>query len=56
VDDIVASNRILYKEDEHPDHVVVIKYVPFVGDSKRLFVLLIHSSTIVVIFYLQGYG
>jgi len=35
VDDMVASNRLLYKEDEHPDHVVVIKYVPFVGDSKR---------------------
>jgi myo-inositol-1-phosphate synthase len=35
VDDMVASNRILYNEGEHPDHVVVIKYVPFVGDSKR---------------------
>eukprot|EP00122_Pirum_gemmata_P011649 Pgem_evm1s10792 len=35
VDDMVASNRILYKEGEHPDHVVVIKYVPNVGDSKR---------------------
>jgi len=35
VDDMVASNRLLYKENEHPDHVVVIKYVPFVGDSKR---------------------
>jgi len=35
VDDMVASNRILYKEKEHPDHVVVIKYVPSVGDSKR---------------------
>jgi len=35
VDDMVASNRILYEEKEHPDHVVVIKYVPFVGDSKR---------------------
>lgn len=35
VDDMVASNRILYGEGEHPDHVVVIKYVPFVGDSKR---------------------
>eukprot|EP00128_Syssomonas_multiformis_P005855 Colp12_sorted_trinity150504_noHs@18625 len=35
VDDMVASNRILYKEGEHPDHVVVIKYVPAVGDSKR---------------------
>jgi myo-inositol-1-phosphate synthase len=35
VDDMVASNQILYAPDEHPDHVVVIKYVPYVGDSKR---------------------
>jgi len=35
VDDMVASNPILYKDNEHPDHVVVIKYVPYVGDSKR---------------------
>lgn len=35
VDDMVDSNRILYEENEHPDHCVVIKYVPFVGDSKR---------------------
>lgn len=35
VDDMVASNRILYKDGEHPDHCVVIKYVPYVGDSKR---------------------
>jgi myo-inositol-1-phosphate synthase len=35
VDDMVASNHILYAPDEHPDHVVVIKYVPYVGDSKR---------------------
>ncbi|OQS05457.1 inositol-3-phosphate synthase [Thraustotheca clavata] len=35
VDDMVDSNRILFKEGEHPDHCVVIKYVPFVGDSKR---------------------
>ncbi|KAJ5079211.1 myo-inositol-1 phosphate synthase [Anaeramoeba ignava] len=35
IDDIVDSNRILYQEGEHPDHVVVIKYVPYVGDSKR---------------------
>jgi myo-inositol-1-phosphate synthase len=32
---MVMSNRILYAENEHPDHVVVIKYVPYVGDSKR---------------------
>ena len=47
VDDMVASNAILYphvnkRENKdttttsgHPDHVVVIKYVPYVGDSKR---------------------
>ena len=35
VDDMVASNELLYKQGEHPDHVVVIKYVPTVGDSKR---------------------
>lgn len=32
---MVESNKILYKDNEHPDHVVVIKYVPYVGDSKR---------------------
>ncbi|CAJ0848792.1 21489_t:CDS:2 [Entrophospora sp. SA101] len=35
VDDMVAANHILYKPDEHPDHIVVIKYVPTVADSKR---------------------
>jgi myo-inositol-1-phosphate synthase len=35
VDDMVASNEILYKDCESPDHCVVIKYVPYVGDSKR---------------------
>mmetsp|Transcript_505 Transcript_505/g.1242 ORF Transcript_505/g.1242 Transcript_505/m.1242 type:complete len:522 (+) Transcript_505:290-1855(+) len=35
VDDMVQSNGILYKPGEHPDHCVVIKYVPYVGDSKR---------------------
>ncbi|CAH0564849.1 unnamed protein product [Brassicogethes aeneus] len=35
VDDMVQSNEILYKPGEKPDHVVVIKYVPYVGDSKR---------------------
>lgn len=35
VDDMVLSNNILYEKGEHPDHVVVIKYVPNVGDSKR---------------------
>ncbi|KAL0107618.1 hypothetical protein PUN28_014725 [Cardiocondyla obscurior] len=35
VDDMVESNKILYKAGEKPDHCVVIKYVPYVGDSKR---------------------
>ena len=35
VDDMVESNRLLYEPGEHPDHVVVIKYVPAVSDSKR---------------------
>ncbi|KAI5713031.1 hypothetical protein M8J75_013163 [Diaphorina citri] len=35
VDDMVASNSILYRPGEKPDHTVVIKYVPYVGDSKR---------------------
>jgi len=35
VDDMVESNRILYDIGEKPDHTVVIKYVPYVGDSKR---------------------
>ena len=33
---MVESNKILYQgEGEKPDHCVVIKYVPYVGDSKR---------------------
>jgi myo-inositol-1-phosphate synthase len=35
VDDMVESNHILYGPGERPDHCVVIKYVPYVGDSKR---------------------
>jgi len=37
VDDMVAANPVLYPDlkTDHPDHCVVIKYVPFVGDSKR---------------------
>jgi myo-inositol-1-phosphate synthase len=35
VDDMVAANSQLYKEGEHPDHCVVIKYMPSVGDNKR---------------------
>lgn len=36
LDDAIKSNKILYPDDNnHIDHEVVIKYVPFVGDSKR---------------------
>ncbi|KAF5012549.1 hypothetical protein FDECE_1416 [Fusarium decemcellulare] len=36
VDDMVEANTVLYKnEEEHPDHTVVIKYMPAVGDNKR---------------------
>ena len=33
VDDMVESNKVLYKPGEKPDHCVVIKYVPYVGKS-----------------------
>uniref|UniRef100_A0A1I7XPV2 inositol-3-phosphate synthase n=1 Tax=Heterorhabditis bacteriophora TaxID=37862 RepID=A0A1I7XPV2_HETBA len=35
VDDMVQANKILYPTGRNPDHCIVIKYVPFVGDSKR---------------------
>ncbi|OMJ82486.1 hypothetical protein SteCoe_16837 [Stentor coeruleus] len=35
IDDVVRANRLMYRSDESPDHCVVIKYVPYVGDSKR---------------------
>eukprot|EP00460_Paracercomonas_marina_P001709 EW706646.1.p1 GENE.EW706646.1~~EW706646.1.p1 ORF type:complete len:227 (+),score=102.68 EW706646.1:53-682(+) len=35
VDDMVMANNVLYAKGEHPDHCVVIKYVPYVKDSKR---------------------
>lgn len=35
VDDMVAANTVLYKPGEKPDHTVVIKYMPAVGDNKR---------------------
>jgi myo-inositol-1-phosphate synthase len=37
VDDMVASNSILFPnpEEDKPDHCIVIKYMPYVGDSKR---------------------
>ncbi|RNC50230.1 myo-inositol-1-phosphate synthase, partial [Trypanosoma cruzi] len=36
VDDMVASNKLLYPPgSKGPDHCIVIKYMPYVGDSKR---------------------
>ena len=35
IDDLVRANRLMYNYDESPDHCVVLKYVPYVGDSKR---------------------
>ncbi|KAI9838397.1 MAG: hypothetical protein M1819_005666 [Sarea resinae] len=35
VDDMVEANNVLYKKGEHPNHTVVIKYMPAVGDNKR---------------------
>mmetsp|Transcript_5410 Transcript_5410/g.14125 ORF Transcript_5410/g.14125 Transcript_5410/m.14125 type:complete len:331 (+) Transcript_5410:2-994(+) len=37
IEDIVASNPALYPAgpNDKPDHVVVVKYVPYLGDSKR---------------------
>lgn len=35
VDDMVEANHLLYDKDEKPDHLVVIRYMPNVGDSKR---------------------
>merc|ERR1719411_2188614 len=37
VDDMVESNQILFPDpkEDHPDHCVVIKYVPYVKDSQR---------------------
>ncbi|KAK3385772.1 hypothetical protein B0H63DRAFT_501510 [Podospora didyma] len=35
VDDMVEANSVLYAPGKHPDHTVVIKYMPAVGDNKR---------------------
>lgn len=53
VDDMVASNKVLYEDGEKPDHVVVIKYVPYVSDSKRAMdeytsEILMHGSNTIV--------
>lgn len=37
VDDMVESNQVLYSPGEKPDHVVVIKYVPYVGEFITFF-------------------
>lgn len=36
VDDMVESNSILYEPGEKPDHCVVIKYVPYVGELQKI--------------------
>lgn len=48
VDDMVASNQILYKPNEHPDHCVVIKYVPYVGDRFLLNKIFFYSFLFLV--------
>lgn len=35
LDESILSNKTLYPEGEKIDHTIVIKYCPFVGDSKR---------------------
>jgi myo-inositol-1-phosphate synthase len=36
LEDAINGNEILYpKSDKHIDHDVIIRYIPFVGDSKR---------------------
>ncbi|GBP10453.1 Inositol-3-phosphate synthase 1-B [Eumeta japonica] len=54
VDDVVESNPLLYAPGEKPDHVVVIKYVPYVGDSKRAMdeytsEILMHGTNTIVV-------
>jgi myo-inositol-1-phosphate synthase len=34
IGDVIENNKLLYN-DKTPDHCVVIKYIPAVGDSKR---------------------
>lgn len=33
--ELTQSTGEIHKKGEHPDHIVVIKHVPAVGDSKR---------------------
>lgn len=35
IDDILASNKVLFPESTKIDHEIIIKYVPFTGDSKK---------------------
>jgi len=35
VEDMVGSNQTLFPTGKGPDHLIVIKYIPSVGDSKR---------------------
>lgn len=35
VDDILASNKVLYPKSIEIDHTIVIKYCPTTGDSKK---------------------
>jgi len=35
VDDILASNKVLYPDSHKIDHEIIIKYVPYAGDSKK---------------------
>lgn len=36
VDDLIASNSMMFPDkNSEPDHLIVIKYIPSVGDSKR---------------------
>jgi myo-inositol-1-phosphate synthase len=35
VDDILASNKVLFPNSIKIDHEIIIKYVPFTSDSKK---------------------
>jgi myo-inositol-1-phosphate synthase len=61
VDDMVGANHLLYdkRTNEHPDHVVVIKYVPFVRGkifSRILFIVFIHFGSILTSIILRSYS
>lgn len=43
VDDMVASNGILYEPGEHPDHVVVIKVIELVVVKWALFLFVLKA-------------